>query len=113
MNKQELANANLERFLEKEKARRKSEVLYILSFEQLVFVEKVLNHKTIPFVYTIYTRKLVYKDIRNKGAILKQVYSAYKNNKPVLHCTLTHSEKEILRKNNIIFVPYQHIIILH
>lgn len=110
MNKQELDNTQLKQFLAKKKARGVPSIIYKLNAEQLDFVENVLGYETIPFIFTIYTKNLIYKDIRNKGAILKQVYHAKKNNKSQIHHTLNHSEKKLLREHHIFYVPFKRII---
>lgn len=78
MNKKDLDNIHLKQFLEDKKSRGVPLIVYRLNSEQLDFVENVLLYKTIPFIFTIYTKKLVYKDIRNKGGILLEVYRAQK-----------------------------------
>ena len=112
MNKKDLDNIHLKQFLEEKKSRGVPSIVYMLNSEQLDFVENVLNHKTIPFIYTIYTKKLVYKDIRNKGGILLEVYRAQKNSKSKFHRTLTHSEKKLLDEHDIPYAPFKHFILL-
>ena len=112
MNKKDLDNIHLKQFLEDKKSRGVPLIVYRLNSEQLDFVENVLLYKTIPFIFTIYTKKLVYKDIRNKGGILLEVYRAQKNSKSKLHRTLTHSKKKLLNEHDIFYVPFKRIIML-
>ena len=112
MNKQDLENSYLESFLAKKKARGVPSIIYRLNSNQLDFVENVLGYKTIPFIFTIYTKKLVYRDIRNKGGLLKQISRAKQSNIPKIHRTLNHSEKKLLKEHDIFYVPYKRIILL-
>lgn len=110
MNKKDLDHLLLEQFLKEKKARGIPLIVYRLNSDQLDYVENVLGYKTIPFIYTIYTKNLVYREIRNKGGLLMEVYFAKKNNKPKIHRTLTHSEKKLLREHHIFYVPFKRII---
>ena len=110
MNKKDDDNIQLEKFLTKKKALGIPSIIYSLNSKQLYFVQKQLGYETIPFIYRIYTKKLIYRDIRYKGGLLRQIYHANQNNKSQIHRPLNHSEKELLREHGIFYVPVKYIV---
>lgn len=113
MKKKYLNNLQLEHFLYKKKTLGKSSIIYPLNSRQRTFIENNLGYKTVPYIYRIYTKQLNYKDIRNKGGILMDVYRAKRNDKSQIHCPLSHSEKKLLKDHNIFYEPFKYKIILN
>jgi len=113
MKKKYLSNSQLKQFLYKKKSLGKPSIIYPLNSRQRIFVEDDLGYITVPFIYRIYTKQLNYKDIRNKGGILMDVYRAKRNDKSQIHCPLSHSDKRLLKEHNVFYEPFKYKIILN
>ena len=108
-----MSNSQLKQFLYKKKSLGKPSIIYPLNSRQLNFIENDLGYSTVPYIYRIYTKQLTYKDIRNKGGILMDIYRAKRNDKSQIHCSLSHSEKKLLKAHHIYYEPYKYKIILN
>lgn len=113
MNKKYMSNSQLKQFLGKKKSLGKPSIIYPLNSHQRIFVENDLGYITVPFIYRIYVRQLNYKDIRNQGGILMDVYRAKRADKSQIHCPLSHSEKKLLEAHHIYYEPFKYKIILN
>ena len=112
MKNNDLKYSKIKHQLLEKKERGENFVIWSLNSEQKEYVQK-LGFKTVPYIFRISTKKIIFKDVRNKSAILKEIHYASRENKSRIFRKLNHSDRRLLNEYGVYYTPYKYKVMLN
>lgn len=112
MKSHDLENSKIKKQLLTKKNRGENFVIWSLTPQQVEFIQG-LGFETIPYIFRISTKKILFKDVRNKSAILKEVHYASRDRKSRIFRKLNHSDRRLLKEYGVYYTPFKYKVILN
>ena len=112
MKSHDLENSKIKKQLLTKKNRGENFVIWSLTPQQVEFIQG-LGFETIPYIFRISTKIILFKDVRNKSAILKEVHYASRDRKSRIFRKLNHSDRRLLKEYGVYYTPFKYKVILN
>lgn len=112
MKSHDLENSKIKKQLLAKRSKGESFVIWNLTPQQVEFVQN-LGFEIIPYIFRISTKKILFKDVRNKSAILKEIHYASRDKKSRIFRKLNHSDRRLLKEYGVYYTPFKYKVILN